>query len=474
MSNSTVWFYDLCDSKSIFCQNFVQSLSDNKLDPKLLDNNFFPGPGIILVNNSNDQVLERIEMLTRRGFERVCIVVVHPHQITKEDEWNFLGAGASDIYSFTDTEDPTPMITSQVKRWIEIDELLGSNLIRSNLVGRSRAWIATLREISEVARFTNLSMIITGESGTGKELVARMIHALDSRLNKRGLVLLDCTTVSPELSGSEFFGHERGSFTGAQTSRDGVFALADGGTLFLDEVGELPLKLQAELLRVIQEGTYKRIGSNEWKKTNFRLICATNRNLHEERSLGNFRDDLYHRLANWSCNLPSLSKRREDIPLLVNHFIKEFYSGKNQLSLDPAVWDYLYTRDYPGNVRELKHVVTRLVCRQANPKLITIGAIPEEERNMYGTAAKHWPDKHFEHAVRVGLDRGKGLDELRNALVEIAYMTALEVENWDTAKACERLKVTKRAVQMYVKKIRDAGAGKQHSSISNSMADLRH
>src|SRR5262249_51814424 len=149
------------------------------------------------------------------------------------------------------------------------------------LIGDSPAWRRLVRRIVEVARFTDAAVLITGETGTGKELVARLVHALDPRTTKRKLVLLDCTTIVPPLSGGAFFGHERGASTGATPTRDGAFALADGGTLFLDEVGELPLALQAELLRVVQEGTYKRVGSNEWRETQFRLVCATNRELLE-------------------------------------------------------------------------------------------------------------------------------------------------------------------------------------------------
>ncbi len=187
-------------------------------------------------------------------------------------------------------------IAARLKRWLTIDELIASPEIRDTLVGEGCAWVSMLRDVVEFARFTDASLLITGESGTGKELVARLIHALDPLRRKR-LVLLDCSTVVPELSGSEFFGHERGAFTTAVAEREGAFALADGGTLFLDEVGELPLRLQAELLRVVQERTYKRIGSNTWKETNFRLICATNRDLREEKARGAFRADFYHRLA---------------------------------------------------------------------------------------------------------------------------------------------------------------------------------
>src|SRR6185295_226461 len=150
----------------------------------------------------------------------------------------------------------------------------------------------------------------------GKELLARVIHALDPRPDKGELVVLDCTTIVPELSGSEFFGHERGAYTGAVGPRDGAFALAHGGTLFLDEIGELPLALQAQLLRVVQEGTYKRVGGNAWHKASFRLVCATNRDLKEEVARGRFRGDLYHRLATNASRLPPLRDRVEDILVL--------------------------------------------------------------------------------------------------------------------------------------------------------------
>jgi transcriptional regulator with GAF, ATPase, and Fis domain len=151
-------------------------------------------------------------------------------------------------------------------------------------------------------------------------MVARLIHNLDSRPGKGNLVVLDCTTVVPSLSGSEFFGHDRGAYTGAVLERKGAFELADGGTLFLDEVGELPAPMQAELLRVVQEGTFKRVGSNLWRKSEFRLICATNRNLEEEQEVGTFRSDFYYRIAGWKLRLPSLRERPDDIVALFLHF----------------------------------------------------------------------------------------------------------------------------------------------------------
>jgi len=178
------------------------------------------------------------------------------------DIWRLLSAGASDVFAWDHSDDPAREIAARFERWQMVDEILRSPLVKDNLAGQSPAWIRSLRQIVEVARFTDSSVLITGESGTGKELFAQLVHTLDPRRNKGNLLVCDCTTIVQELSGSEFFGHERGAFTGAVSARDGAFALADGGTLFLDEVGELPTNLQAELLRVTQEHTYKRVGGN--------------------------------------------------------------------------------------------------------------------------------------------------------------------------------------------------------------------
>ena len=222
------------------------------------------------------------------------------------DAWDLVHAGASDVVSWHEAADPVGEVAARLQRWRLVDELTASPEVTRTLVGRSLAWQSVMREVVEVARFTDASVLITGESGTGKELVARLIHDLDGRPGKKDFVILDCTTVVPSLSGSEFFGHERGAFTGAIAPRAGAFELADGGTLFLDEVGELPLPLQAELLRAVQERTFKRVGSNVWRQANFRLLCATNRNLIQEQEEGRFRADFYYRIAGWTVRLPSL------------------------------------------------------------------------------------------------------------------------------------------------------------------------
>ena len=237
-----------------------------------------------------------------------------------------------------------------------------------------------LRDAVEVARFTDAAVLITGESGTGKERVAQLIHELDPRPGKRRLVVLDCSTVVASLSGSEFFGHEKGAFTGAAAARQGAFELADGGTLFLDEVGELSVPLQAELLRVIQEGTFKRVGSNTWRKSAFRLVCATNRDLAAEQSKGAFRNDFYYRIAGCTLHLPSLRERAQDILPLFRHFFREVHPDRQPPELEGAVRDLLLTRDYPGNVRDLRSLVLRIVHRYLGTGFVTVGDIPDDER----------------------------------------------------------------------------------------------
>jgi hypothetical protein len=206
------------------------------------------GAGIVFFDRITSQLGEFLREVSRGGAERVLAVAM-PSAIDERDgsPWTLLQLGASDVIVWDRSRNTAAEIAARFERWQEIDALLDSPLVRNNLIGTGREWRATLRHVVEVARFTDASVLILGESGTGKELIARLIHALDPRPDKRDLIVLDCTTVVPELAGSEFFGHERGAFTGAFAPRDGAFALAHGGTLFLDEIGDLPLALQAQL-----------------------------------------------------------------------------------------------------------------------------------------------------------------------------------------------------------------------------------
>jgi transcriptional regulator with GAF, ATPase, and Fis domain len=413
-----------------------------------------PGPGILFLDDINRDICLFLREISRAGFERVLAVVSSNALLRDGNAWRLMQAGASDALAQNHSSNLAPAIATRFKRWEEIDGLVSSPLVRSNLVGQSALWTTLLRRVVEVARFTDAAVLILGESGTGKELVARLIHTLDPRLDKRDLIVLDCTTIAPDLSGSEFFGHERGAFTGAATAREGAFALADGGTLFLDETGELPLGLQAQLLRVTQEHAYKRVGSHTWRRTNFRLVCATNKDLRRGIEEGIFRRDLYHRIASWVFQLPPLRERPEDILPLARHFLGKLRPGEEPLELDEPVREYLLRRDYPGNVRDLKQLVCRIGCRHVGTGPITVGDIPEDQRPVAEDWARDWHDPRFEQAIRHALLLGVGLKEIGTAATALAISVAIEDEQGSLQRAARRLGVTDRALQMRRKAVR--------------------
>ncbi|MDX2487691.1 MAG: sigma 54-interacting transcriptional regulator, partial [Gammaproteobacteria bacterium] len=229
------------------------------------------------------------------------------------------------------------------------------------IIGRSHAIHTVIQQI-ELVSPTDANVLISGESGTGKELIARAIHG-SSKRHDRPLIRVNCASIPKDLFESEFFGHVKGSFTGAVKDRAGRFELADGGTIFLDEVGEIPLALQSKLLRVLQEGQYERVGDEKTKTVDVRLIAATNRNLQEEVEAGNFREDLYFRLNVFPVNVVPLRERLDDIPLLAQHFVK-LLSKKLNLSepgLTNASVKQLQTYSWKGNIRELQNVIERAI-----------------------------------------------------------------------------------------------------------------
>ncbi len=417
-----VWHHFLCPGDALPRSEVVSSLADAGFDACSLDADAPAGGGILFFDEITSRVCDLLREVSRNGVGRVLAIVASRAELTNGNAWRLLRAGASDVFAWDHFADPAEEVAARFRRWDKVDALVGS--VQNNLVGESRAWITTLRQIVEVACFTSASVLLLGESGTGKEMAARLIHSLDARPNKRDLVVLDCTTIVPELSGSEFFGHERGAFTGAVSARDGAFALADGGTLFLDEVGELPLTLQAELLRVVQERTYKRVGSNVWRQTDFRLVCATNRDLLAEVEQGRFRRDLYSRIAAWTCKLPSLSKRPEDIIPLARRFISELRLDGETMEVDEPVREYLLKRQYPANVRDLKQLVTRMVYRHVGPGPITVGDIPEEDRPPIDTVWENWCDSSFERSISRALAQGLGLKEIGRTAEDTAARIA--------------------------------------------------
>jgi PAS domain S-box-containing protein len=252
-----------------------------------------------------------------------------------------------------------------------------------DILGNSPALLNVLRDIQQVAD-TEATVLLSGETGTGKEVMARAIHANNSRRRDHPFVKVNCAAIPATLIESEFFGHEQGAFTGATKRREGRFSLADGGTIFLDEIGELPFDLQGKLLRVLQEGEFEPVGSSHTTKVNVRVLAATNRDLQKEVQEGKFREDLYYRLNVFPIHLPPLRERGEDVLMLANTFVQHFAQRmvRTVAPLTPDSLKRLTAYHWPGNVRELQNVIERAVITAKNGQLNLDRALPDVEEKL--------------------------------------------------------------------------------------------
>jgi transcriptional regulator with GAF, ATPase, and Fis domain len=404
--------------------------------------------GIIGFSEMSEGLVALIRSL-RGVVPRVLALAVSESALQRRDLWRLLQAGAADVMEWGDA--CGQQIVAKVERCHLVEQVIGEALATEPIAGESVAWRELVRRVVEAGRFSSAPVLLTGASGTGKEHLARLVHAAIARKDNGGqvreLVTVDCTTIVPELSGSELFGHEKGAFTGAHSLRDGAFALANEGTLFLDEVGELSLPLQAQLLRAIQEKTYKRVGGNIWLRTNFRLVCATNRDLEDLVRRGQFRLDLYHRIAGWVFRTPRIEERREDILPLARYFLSKMFPDE-QPELDPAVCEYLVNRMYPGNIRELRQLMERMAHRHAGTGPVTVGDIPEEDRPTDGAVPLAWPDERLERTIADAIALGASLKEISSATAAAAIRIAVQSEKGNLQRAAKRLGVTDRALQM--------------------------
>jgi transcriptional regulator with GAF, ATPase, and Fis domain len=280
-----------------------------------------------------------------------------------------------------------------------------------DMLGASPAMKELFESLKRVA-VTDATVLVSGETGTGKELIARSIHQAGSRKDKP-LVRVNCAAIPGTLMESEFFGHERGAFTGAATRREGRFALADGGTIFLDEVGELPLDLQAKLLRVLQEGEFEPLGSARTLKVNVRVIAATNRDLGEMVRDGKFREDLFYRLNVFPLRVPPLRERGGDVALLARTFTERYARrmGRRLGALHPDDLRRLQEYRWPGNVRELQNVIERAIILATGERLDLHRAMPETPAPALPPADPATDDtrilsaKEFEALERANIER---------------------------------------------------------------------
>ncbi|MBM96893.1 MAG: sigma-54-dependent Fis family transcriptional regulator [Oceanospirillaceae bacterium] len=324
---------------------------------------------------------------------------------------------------------------------LHVDALPSSD----SLLGSSAAMQALKEKIQKVAR-TQAPVFIFGESGTGKELVARLIHHQSSR-SGQAFIPVNCGAIPKDLMESEFFGHKKGSFTGANSDKEGFFQAAQGGTLFLDEVAELPLDMQAKLLRVIQEKAVRSVGSEHETPTDVRVLSASHRDLNKMVDEGTFRQDLFFRLNVIQISVPHLRERQEDIPMLANHFIRKYSNewGMPEAELNEAAKERLCQYAFPGNVRELENILQRAVT-MSEGEIITAEdlQLPEQTANQADEIEFAAPDSRIET---------NNLEAYLENIERTAITQALEATRWNKTAAAEKLGISFRALRYRCKKL---------------------
>lgn len=314
----------------------------------------------------------------------------------------------------------------------------------ADIVGKSHEMVEIFDLISRVAP-SKAGVLIMGESGTGKELIAKAVHYNSPRTDKP-FVTINCTAIPENLLESEMFGHQKGSFTGAVSNKAGLVEAAHTGSLFLDEIGEIPQSIQVKLLRFLQEREFRRVGGTDDKKIDVRVIAATNKNLEEEMEAGNFREDLYYRLNVIRIRLPPLREREEDIPLLVDHFLKKFSKeqGKKIEKVSSLAMRVLCNYSYPGNVRELENIIERCVTLEQSDQL----------------TAENLPQKLFESAGSVciggeldippdGIDINRTMEDMEKKLIS----RALDISSGNRPRAAKLLGISFRSLRYRMLKL---------------------
>ena len=397
----------------------------------------YPKTGVIIITGYSD-IKMAVELIKMGAYDYIT-KPLYPDEIL-----NTINKAIETQYALLEDDYQEPIISSKSKE--------KKNTPNGEFVfGTSKASKEILRQIDLVAP-TNYSVIIFGDSGTGKEAVAKSIH-LSSPRHNHPFIAMDCGSLTKELAATEFFGHEKGSFTGAFYIKIGHFEKANGGTLFLDEVGNLSYDIQAALLRTVQERKVKRIGSTREIDLDVRLIVATNENLQESIQKGRFREDLYHRFNEFSIYMPPLRERGHDIILLADHFliIANHELSRNVTSFSPEVIECFMSYRWPGNIRELKNVVRRATLLTEGNE-ITMKALPLEISNRMLTFDYVNNSNGSTEPTEVKENR----HDLKNAALEAEYETILRVlkeVNFNKTKAAEILKIDRKTLYNKMKAI---------------------
>ncbi len=316
------------------------------------------------------------------------------------------------------------------------NEVLKSQIgVKDEMIGTGGAIQQLRTQIRQVAS-SDLSVLITGENGTGKQLVADAIHQQSQR-NRKPFIPLNCAALPDELIESELFGHERGAFTGAAHQRRGKFELADGGTLFLDEIGDMSLKAQAKVLRVLEYGEIQRLGGSQTLHVDVRVIAATNKALDKEIENGSFRQDLYYRLNVVPISVPPLQNRQDDLPLLVQHFVERFHrdNARSLKTIDPSAIRVMQSYDWPGNIRELKNIVERLLIMVPRETIIAddvAAVLPVAHEAVIEIDAT---------SISLQPQSNGSLQKLVDEAEKSFVLQALEANRWNVKQTAEQLKI---------------------------------
>lgn len=400
---------------------------------------------LILMDNRMSQ-MDGIEALTEiKKISPGIPVIIITAYASVEDAVKALKAGAHDyLLKPLDIDALRIKVQQTLEFWrLKEDNILQKRRIEnlfdaSRIVGRSKTMRQVLETVAMVAP-TEASVLILGESGTGKELIANALHQGSNRSEKR-FIKVNCAALPETLLEGELFGHEKGAFTGAIGRRAGRFELADGGTIFLDEIGEMTFATQAKLLRVLQEREFEPLGSTRTVKVDIRIIAASNRVLKEEVKKGNFREDLFYRLNVVPIELPPLRDRKEDIPLLIEHFLRIYNekNGRNLQGFHPRALDALMRYPWPGNIRELENVVERAVILSRD-EYVPFSELPESVQGA--------DQDTFAREVREGIQSGMTIKELERELI----IKTLEDNDGNRTRTARVLGITRRTLQLKLK-----------------------
>lgn len=421
--------------------------------------------GVVIVNGEDNEASKAVKSVCQT-MEGLPVLMVgdpeledlsdeHANRVIARMEWPL------NYTKFVDSLYRAQVFREQFGRQHERSRQRGVQLFRS-LVGTSRR-VQQVRQLMEQVADKDVSVLITGESGTGKEVVARNLHYHSTRRDKP-FVPVNCGAIPAELLESELFGHEKGAFTGAITARVGRFELAEGGTLFLDEIGDMPLNMQVKILRVLQERTFEKVGSNKTQSANVRIIAATHKNLEDMIGAGDFREDLYYRLNVFPIEMPSLRERAEDIPLLINELVSRMEKEKRgSLRMNSAAIMSLCRHDWPGNVRELANLVERLAIMHPYG-VIGVQELPKKFRYVDDyDENRPVEDNGMPSAVPglVGLDapallpvNGIDLKDYLSGLEKQLIQQALDEAGGVVARAAEKLRIRRTTL---VEKVRKYG-----------------